>query len=357
MTTLAATEPAPMAIRTVDYHAGGEPFRIVDTAAAGLPPIPGDGVAERRATVIGPGGSGTAPRPGPVDDVRRFLVQEPRGHAGMYGGFVVPPDDDGAHLGVLFWHKDGYSTACGHGTMALGAWAVDSGLVVAPDEGDVQVRIDVPSGRVTATVHRVAGRTSGVTFRNVPARVTARGVPVTTGLGAVGVDIAYAGACYASVAVRDLGLTVDRASLPALLAAGGEIRAALGAHPATRHPDGPLLSGVYGVIFHEDLPDSPDGPRQRNVTVFADGQIDRSPCGSGTSARLALLADEGRLGDGLDLTLTHESIVGTVFTGRVVPSVSAADGLVTDVTGTTHRTGEHRFTLDPYDTLGAGFPL
>ncbi|MEV5978644.1 proline racemase family protein [Streptomyces sp. NPDC052114] len=347
--------PAVTTVRTTDYHAAGEPFRIVDMSDAGLPPVPGDGVAERRATVIGPRGSATAPRPGPLDEVRRFLVQEPRGHAGMYGGFVVPPDDDGAHLGVLFWHKDGYSTACGHGTMALGAWAVDSGLVGAPDEGDVQVRVDVPSGRVTATVHRSAGRTTGVTFRNVPARVTARRVPVTTSLGAVEVDLAYAGACYASLAARDLGLTVDRDALPALLRAGREIRAALAGHPATRHPDGPLLSGVYGVILHEELPDIPDGLRQRNVTVFADGQIDRSPCGSGTSARLALLADEGRLGVDGELTLTHESVMGTVFTGRVVPGADAAGGLVTEVTGSAHRTGEHVFTLDPYDSLGAGY--
>ncbi|MFE2144740.1 proline racemase family protein, partial [Streptomyces sp. NPDC059456] len=103
------------AVRTVDYHTAGEPFRIVDVAAAGLPPVPGDTVAERCATAIGPGGSGTAPRRSPLDDVRRLLVQEPRGHAGMYGGFVVPPDDDGAHFGVLFWHKDGYSTAWGGG--------------------------------------------------------------------------------------------------------------------------------------------------------------------------------------------------------------------------------------------------
>ncbi|MEV5969458.1 proline racemase family protein [Streptomyces sp. NPDC051921] len=355
-------------IRTTDYHTAGEPFRIVDPVAAGLPPLPGDTVAERRAALLVPGGDGTAPRPTPHDALRRLLVQEPRGHAGMYGGFVVPPDDDGAHLGVLFWHKDGWSTACGHGTMALGAWAVDSGLVAAPGDRDVQVRIDVPSGRVAATVHRAGGRTTGVTFRNVPARVTGRKVPVDTAFGTVEADLAYAGACYASVSARDLGLAVDREHLPQLVRAGREIRAALEGHPATRHPSGPLLSGVYGVILYEELPDTPKGPHQRNVTVFADGQIDRSPCGSGTSARLAILADEGRLAGGRELT--HESVTGTVFTGRTVPgpprqgaapardgSGPAEEGLVTEVTGTAHRTGEHRFTLDPDDTLGTGFLL
>ncbi|MFE1407444.1 proline racemase family protein [Streptomyces sp. NPDC058770] len=332
-------------VRTVDYHTAGEPFRIV---AGALPPIPGDTVAERCATAVGPGGSAAAPRRGALDDIRRLLVQEPRGHAGMYGGFVVPPDD-GAHFGVLFWHKDGYSTACGHGTMALGAWAVDSGRVAAPDDGDAQVRIDVPSGRVTATVHRDSGRTTGVTFRNVPARVGARKVPVATTLGLAEADIAHAGACYASVAARDLGLEVSRAALPDLVRAGREIRSALATHPATWHPDGPLLSGVYGVILHEELPDTPSGPHQRNVTVFADGQVDRSPCGSGTSARLALLAEDGRLGPGEDLL--HESVTGTVFTGRILP------GGVTEVTGTAYRTGEHAFTVDPHDALGVGFLL
>ncbi|MEU3744334.1 MULTISPECIES: proline racemase family protein [Streptomyces] len=339
----------PHSVRTTDYHAAGEPFRIVDQD---LPPVPGDTVAERRATVIGAGGTATDPRPGPLDDVRRLLVQEPRGHAGMYGGFVVPADDDGAHFGVLFWHKDGYSTACGHGTMALGAWAVDSGRVPAPDDGDVAVRIDVPSGRVTATVHRAAGRTTGVTFRNIPTFVTARKVPVTTSFGNVEVDLAHSGACYASVAARDLGLDTTKTALPALVRAGQEIRAALAGHPATRHAGDPRLSGVYGVILYEDLPEeaaADDGPRQRNVTVFADGQIDRSPCGSGTSARLALLAADGRLGPGG--TLTHESVAGTVFTGRLLP------GGITEVTGRAYRTGTHTFLVEPDDDLGTGFLL
>ncbi|MEI5101857.1 proline racemase family protein [Streptomyces sp. PmtG] len=336
------------AVRTIDYHTAGEPFRIVHDA---LLPVPGGTLADRYASVVGAGGAPTAPRRSPLDDIRRLLVREPRGHSGMYGSFVVPPDDDGAHLGALFWHKDGYSTACGHGTIALGAWAVTDGVVTAPDDGAAEVRIDVPSGRVTATVHRRGGRTAGVTFRNVPARVTARAVPVTTGGRSVEADLVHAGACYASVSAARLGLTVDRAALPRLIAAGREIKEALADHPGAAHPDRPLLSGVYGVIFHEDLPDTPEGPAQRNVTVFADGQFDRSPCGSGTSARLALLHADGRLPVGRPLR--HESVAGTVFTGRVV--AGAAEGTVTEITGTSFRTGEHRFVLDPHDDLPEGF--
>ncbi|MEU1422339.1 proline racemase family protein [Kitasatospora sp. NPDC005751] len=342
-----------MRVSAVDYHCAGEPFRIV---VGGAPGVPGDSVAERRAVAIGAGGTATAPRPGPLDEVRRLLVREPRGHAGMYGGFLVPPDDDEAHLGVLFWHKDGYSTACGHGTIALGAWAVDSGLVRAPDDGVARVRIDVPSGRVTAAVHRVGGRTTGVTFRNVPAVVSAPKLAVRTSRGTVEVAVAHAGACYASVPAAALGLAVEPGLLPELTAVGREIRAALADSPAVRHPTDPRLSGVYGVILHDELPEGPAGPVQRNVTVFADGQIDRSPCGSGTSARLAVLAAEGRLAPGGELR--HESLIGTVFTGRVLPGGDPLGaGVVTEVTGTAHRTGEHTFLLDPADTLGTGFLL
>ncbi|WP_033212838.1 proline racemase family protein [Kitasatospora phosalacinea] len=332
-------------ISTTDYHTAGEPFRIV---VAGLPPIPGDTVAERRSIAIGTGGA-TSPRPGALDDVRRLLTREPRGHAGMYGGFVVPPDDGGAHFGVLFWHKDGYSTACGHGTMALGAWAVDTGLVAAPDDGTALVRIDAPSGRVSATVHRSGGRTTAVTFRNVPTRVLARGVGLTVGGRPVAVDLAHSGAVYAALPAAALGLSVVPDRLAELTAAGRDVRAALEGHRAlAEHRD-----GVYGVILYDELPDTPAGPHQRNVTVFADGQVDRSPCGSGTSARLALLADEGALGG--ERTLRHDSVIGTAFTGRVRGRRDG--GVVTEVTGTVHRTGEHRFVLDPEDVLGAGFLL
>ncbi|MGK4579851.1 proline racemase family protein [Kitasatospora sp. HPMI-4] len=321
--------------------------------AGALPPVPGTSVAERRAAVIGEGGSATSPRPGGLERIRHLLSREPRGHAGMYGGFVVPPDDGGAHLGVLFWHKDGYSTACGHGTIALGAWAVETGLVAAPEDGTARVRIDVPSGRVTADVHRGGGRTTGVTFRNVPTRIAARRLPVDTSRGRVAVDLAHSGACYASVRAADLGLTVSTALLPELTAVGREIRAALADEPATRHPVDPRLSGVYGVILYQELPDTAAGPGQRNVTVFADGQIDRSPCGSGTSARLALLAADGRLAPGDELR--HESVIGTVFTGRLAGE--HPDGVLTEITGTAHRTGEHRFLLAADDELGTGFLL
>src|SRR4029079_4245835 len=148
-----------MEVRTTDYHTGGEPFRIV---VSDIGEIAGADVRARRETA-----AATAK----IDRVRRLLCHEPRGHADMYGCFVVPPDDDGADFGVLFWHKDGYSTACGHGTIALGAWAVESGRVEAPANGEVDVTIDVPSGRVVARVACRSGAVERVAFRNVPAFV------------------------------------------------------------------------------------------------------------------------------------------------------------------------------------------
>jgi proline racemase/trans-L-3-hydroxyproline dehydratase len=320
-------------IAATDYHTAGEPFRIV---TAGVPPIPGATVRERREQAVASEA---------IDVVRRLLCHEPRGHADMYGCFLVEPDDAGADLGVLFWHKDGYSTACGHGTIALGAWAVASGAVAAPRDGSVDVTIDVPSGRVVARVRLRDGVVDAVAFRNVPSYVVAREVPAA----GVAVDVAYSGAIYAAVAAERFGLRVVADDLPALIDAGRAVKRALAGSDVARHPDDERLSGIYGTILYEQL-----GPlHQRNVTVFADGEVDRSPCGSGTSARCALLAADGVLGDG-DV-LRHDSIVGSTFRARVVGAV--AEGVLTEVEGMAYRTGEHRFVLDARDPLGTGFVL
>jgi proline racemase len=313
-------------VSVVDYHTAGEPFRIVTD---GGPVVPGSTAAERRLT---------AQSTPAIDAVRQLLVNEPRGHADMYGCFVVPPDDAGAHFGVLFWHKDGYSTACGHGTIALGVWAVESGLVPAAPDGVTEVVIDVPSGRVVARV-----TSSEVTFQNVPSYVLARSVPVA----GVVADISFGGAFYASVSAASVGLSVVPEHYADLIAIGRQIKWAL--NDVAVHPTDPRLNGIYGTILYDDL-----GPlHQRNVTVFADGQVDRSPCGSGTSARLALLHADGLLGAGQ--VLTHDSIVGTTFRGRVLSETPA--GVLTEVSGLAHRTGTSTFTLDPHDPLGTGFTL
>jgi proline racemase len=275
----------------------------------------------------------------------------------MYGGFLVPPDDDGAHAGVLFWHKDGFSTACGHGTIALATYLVDEGLVAAPVDGDADVVIDVPSGRVVAAVAREGGRVTGVRFRNVASYVVARDLEVVTSRGPVRADISYGGAMYASVDAASAGLRVAPADLTDLIAVGREIKHALDASPEARHRDDPRLSGVYGTIWHEDAEPMAGCAHQRNVTVFADGEVDRSPCGSGTSARLALLHDSGAVT--ADRPLVHDSIVGTTFVGRVLGTGTSGGvpTVATEIQGAAYRTGEHRFVLDPHDPVGEGFQL
>ncbi len=339
------TGPA-LEVTATDYHTAGEPFRIV---TSGAPEPPGADVRERRESAR----AGTE-----LDRVRRLLCHEPRGHADMYGCFLVPPDDPGAHLGVLFWHRDGYSTACGHGTIALGAWAAEAGRL-APGDGEAELVVDVPSGRVRARVRREQGAVTSVAFANVPSYVLARGVPVATARGELDVDLAWGGAIYACLSASEAGLRPLSEDYTELIRTGREIRDALNRTGHADHPEDSRLSGVYGTILYEDLGDTPEGPHQRNVTVFADGQVDRSPCGSGSSARAALLAAEGRLEPGG--VLVHDSIVDTRFLVRITETLigpgHAGEAVATEIEGTAYRTGEHRFTLDPRDPLDSGFLL
>jgi proline racemase len=333
-------------IETVDYHTGGEPFRIF----TGDLPFEAMTVAGRRVEAI---------HSEPIDRLRKVLCFEPRGHADMYGGFVVPPDDDGASFGVLFWHKDGYSTACGHGTMALGAWAVESGLVDAHPSGITDVSIDVPSGRVVARVHSKLERVSKVDFLNVASYPIDLAVPVATTRGDVNVSVSCSGAIYAQVRAGDLGLAVEPRYLSELIALGREIKRSLSGTEVARHPEDERLGGIYGVIFWDDLgTDSQGRLHQRNVTVFADGEVDRSPCGSGTGSRLATLTAEGSLTVGAELV--HDSIVGSRFIGSVSGvevTPWGARACLPIVSGTTYRTGRHSFVVDPDDPLVPGFVL
>jgi proline racemase len=331
-------------ITTTDYHTGGEPFRIV---TGGVPPLEGRTVRERRRWAATN-----------VDDARQLLVNEPRGHADMYGGFVTPPDNEAGDLGVVFFHNEGYSTACGHGTIALVTWAIDTGRVpVGAGSREVGVTVDVPSGRLACTARLDdTGRVEAVSFRNVPSFVLRRDVELSTSRGPLSLDVGFGGAFYGSLDVRVLGLGVEPAALPELMGLQRELRPALERAIEVVHPEEPDLRGIYGVIFWEPVGERP--LTQRNVTVFADGEVDRSPCGSGTSARLAILHDRGELRIGE--TLRHRSIVDSVFDARVVgagPDVGGHATVITEVEGSAYRTGEHTFTLDDRDPLERGFLL
>lgn len=328
-------------VSTTDYHTAGEPFRIV---TAGVATPRGRTAVERRRWAMAH-----------LDGIRALLCREPRGHADMYGCFLAPPDDEDGDLATVFFHNDGFSTACGHGTIALATWAVETGLVV-PEPGATAhtVVVDVPSGRVEAVVALDDGRPGAVRFRNVPASVHTLDLELEIEGRTLHLDIAYGGAFYASCDAAEIGLEVVPSHLDELIRWGRVIKAAVDAELALRLPGSGDQVGLYGAIFFDRL--APH--HQRNVTVFADGQVDRSPCGSGTSARLALLAARGVLGVGD--TLVHDSIIGTRFVGRVLGEAHHADGGVsydTEVEGRAVRTGQHTFVLEPHDELGPGFVL
>ncbi len=318
-------------IRTVDYHTGGEPFRII---TGGVDSLRGGTILEKRRDALER-----------LDHVRKLLVFEPRGHADMYGCHVVEPNDDGADLGVVFFHNAGYSTACGHGTIALVTWALDEG-VVEKREGETRVVVDVPSGRLETWARVEGGKVRSVRFRNVPSFVWATGLQA----GPVEVDVSFGGAFYASC--REL---VEPRELPRLIELGREVKQAIEAEHEIVHPLEPELRDIYGVIFWQD--EGGDAFTQRNVTVFADGEVDRSPCGSGTSARLALLDASGQLPTGKELR--HLSIVDSQFIGRVIghTEVAGRSAVITEVEGTAFRTGSAEYLLDPDDEIGIGFLL
>jgi proline racemase len=310
-------------VETVDYHTAGEPFRIV---TSGVGHLEGRTILDKRRF------AGEH-----LDDVRKLLVHEPRGHADMYGCFVTEPEDAGADLGVVFFHNDGYSTACGHGTIALVTWAIESGRIEAR-EPETHVVVDVPSGRLETWARVEGADVLSVRFRNVPAFVHSE-------------KVSFGGAFYGSVEER-----VEPRELPRLIELGRSTKAVLEAERDVVHPLEPELRDIYGIIFWQHVDDGPPLV-QRNVTVFADGEVDRSPCGSGTSARLALLAAERRLGVGDELV--HRSIVGSEFRARIVAETEVAGipAVVTEVEGSAHLTGRHEFVLEPEDELGLGFLL
>ena len=334
--------PQRRVVTAVDYHTAGEPFRIV---TGGAPPVIGQTILDKRRYANAE-----------LDDIRKLLVFEPRGHADMYGCFVTEPEDDGADLGVIFFHNAGYSTACGHGTIALVTWALESGTITKPGD-EARVVVDVPSGRLPTTARRDGDKVTSVRFRNVPSFVLHRGLPLDVHGRTITADVAFGGAFYASVDASSIGLPVEPRNLERFITLGRSIKASVEANHEIVHPLEPELRDIYGVIFFEHLGETDGHLRQRNVTVFADGEVDRSPCGSGTSARLALLDAADQLARGKNLI--HGSIVGTDFVSQVVGEARVADraAVVTEVEGSASLTGYHQFVLEPTDPLGTGFLL
>lgn len=337
-------------IRTIDAHTAGEPLRLV---VDGLPAPEGATMLARREWARKH-----------LDHLRRSIMLEPRGHADMYGALLTEPVTPGAHAGVLFMHNEGWSTMCGHGVIAVATIAIERGLMwdaAASGAGNViEMVLDVPAGpvRARATTLEVDGRTrvTGVAFANVPSFVLAPGVPLSVGGRMFTADVAFGGAFYAIVDAESAGLSIDIAKLPELRRAGMAIAREVEKLVKVVHPAEPGLSGIYGTIF--TAPAQAEGAHLRNVTVFADAEVDRSPCGSGTAAVMAVLDEMGVLSSG-DGTFVHESLIGTLFRGRVLSRqrVGELPAIVPEIAGSAWITGEHTFLIDADDPLRAGFRI
>ncbi|WP_285395703.1 proline racemase family protein [Lysinibacillus sp. fls2-241-R2A-57] len=324
---------------TIDLHVSGEPLRII---TGGLPEIKGETQLERRAYCMEH-----------LDHIREVLMYEPRGHDGMYGCIITPPATQGADIGVLFMHNEGWSTMCGHGVIAVVTMAIETGMIEVKDENDKLI-IDCPCGPVTAYAKCSGTKVESVSFENVPSFVYRKDFPIKIDGHEFDVDISYGGAFYAVVDSEKVGLQVNNKDLWDLQVSGDKIKHYIESQIEVKHPYEDI-TGIYGVIFSDNPKDS--NADLRNVTIFADKQVDRSPCGSGTAARAATLYERGVLKE--EGSFIHESITDGQFVGEVLSltTVDEFKAVIPKVSGNAFITGFHQFVISPDDPLNRGFLL
>jgi proline racemase len=331
-------------IRTIDAHAAGAPLRLV---VDGFPSPRGTTMAEKREWVTAH-----------ADGLRRAIMFEPRGHADMCGAVLTEPVSPGAHAGVLFFDSDGCSPMSGHGIIGVATIALERGLVMPGGDGAAVV-FDTPAGvvRARADVRAESGaiRVDRVSYVSVPSFVLLAGWSIQAGARRLRADVAYGGAFYAIVDSEEAGVAIDGAHVPELRRTGMAIRRAIEGARTIAHPFDSSLSGLQGTIFTG--PSHSEGADLRNAAVLADGQIDRSPCGTGMSAVMAVLDAMGLLD--AKRSFVQESIIGTRISGRVVgrTEVGEYSAVVTEIEGSAWITGEHTFVIDDRDPLKDGFRL
>jgi proline racemase len=328
-------------IKTIDAHAEGEPLRII---TEGFPRLLGKSILEKRKYIRDN-----------FDQLRTALMWEPRGHADMYGCLVTEPATPDGTIGVIFLHNEGYSTMCGHGIIALTTVALETGMITL-DTGKTTIKIDTPAGRVTAKAYIVRNRVERVSFENVPSFVYALDQCVSVpGLGDIRYDVAFGGAFYAFCQADEFGLNLIPEEFSKLVSAGRSIKHAVMEHLPIQHPFEEELSFLYGTIFTG--PAHSKGHHSRNVCVFAEGEVDRSPTGTGVSARAALHFKRGEIEK--DESFVVESLLGTSFTGKVVGTTTFGpyEAVIPEVSGTAHITGKNELLIDPADPLKHGFFL
>lgn len=327
------------AITTIDAHTAGEPLRII---TGGMDEIPGDSILEKRRYAQEN-----------LDHLRTGLMWEPRGHADMYGAIITEPVTPDGDLGVLFIHNQGFSTMCGHGIIALATVALETGMIAKEGEEPV-LRIDTPAGRVTAKARREKGKVKEVSFLNVPSFVfKSNQVIEVPHLGIVQCDVAFGGAFYVFCSAEELRLGLEEDNFHDLIEAGKKIKQAAMDKIEIEHPFENDLGFLYGTIFVGDAHDP--SHHSRNVCIFAEGELDRSPTGTGVSARAAIHYSRGEMFPGQAIIV--ESILGTCFKVRIVDIADYGiyRAIIPEVTGSAFITGENTFYFDPDDPLRQGF--
>lgn len=335
--------PNGLLIKCIDAHTEGEPLRVI---LAGYPQPAGNTILARRRDLETN-----------YDALRTALMWEPRGHADMYGCLITEPVRNDADFGVLFMHNEGYSTMCGHGIIAVTKVVVETGML-PKSEPETQVEIDTPAGPVTAWARIRNGSVESVRFRNVSsyAYTINRTVEVPE-FGHILYDIGFGGAYYAYVSVSEVGLKTTPTYYSELIHAGKKIKQAVMASMPIDHPSEPDLGFLYGTIFTG--PAESTDAHSRHVCVFADGEVDRSPTGTGVSGRLAVLHEKGLLKAGESIRI--ESIIGSSFKGTIVQTGTHGDSdynsIVPEIEGRAFITGQNAFILDPKDPLKNGFIL
>ena len=332
-------------IKTIDMHTGGEPLRVI---IDGFPELKGSSILEYRRYCKEN-----------YDYLRTALMFEPRGHADMYGCILLPPNDDSGDFGIIFLHNEGYSTMCGHAIIAISTLAIEMGWIDVK-EGDNVLKIDAPCGRITSYTNVENGKVTGVRFHCVPSFVVGLDRKVTIdGLGEILYDLAYGGAFYAYVdmAKNNFNFNLSPHSYRKLIENGMAIKhAVMDVDKNILHPYEDDLSFLYGTIFIDNNK-QPSGIDSRNVCIFAEGEVDRCPTGSGVSGRMAIHHARKEIDFGE--TMSIESITGSVFKGSVVSEENYGPfkAVIPQVEGTAHITGMQTFVIDPSDPMKNGFIL
>jgi len=328
-------------ITTIDAHTAGEPLRVI---TSGYPPLLGKTILEKRRFAKQE-----------LDHLRTALMWEPRGHADMYGCLITEPETEDGTLGVIFMHNEGYSTMCGHGVIGLAKVALDTDIIQIPGENPI-IKMDTPAGRVTAHARREEDHVVEVTFENVPSFVYALDQYINLpGVGRIRYDVAFGGAFYAFVNADDVRIGLTNKDYHQLIDLGMHIKHAVMKNLPIQHPFQDDLSFLYGTIF-VGAPHQP-GHHSRNVCIFADGEVDRCPTGTGVSARAAIHFARGELQ--INQPFTVESILGTSFTGRVERTTTFGSyaAVIPSVSGSAYITGRNEWLIDPNDPLHKGFIL